>query len=128
MVWDFPLLLHAWTDLKSTFLDFFCRKVLPFTKKKSMASSTFWWCLDIIWGKGILGTVLWLSGILLIDLPCMMGIWGPYMASALLMSSVVIGQFLNWFFWMDYFKVFLDNHPTICYNILDSYAPLIFCL
>ena len=128
MVSDFPLLLHAWTDLKSIFLDFVCRKVLPFTKKKSMASSTFWWCLAIRGGKGILGMVLWCSGLLMIALPCMMGIWGPYMASALLMSSVVIGKFLIWLFWMASFKVCVDGHPMSCYNILASSAPLISCL
>ena len=30
----------------------------------------------------------------MIALPCLMGIWGTYMASSVLMSSVVIGQFL----------------------------------
>ena len=72
--------------------------------------------------------VLWCYGILLISLTCMMGIWGPYMASALLTSSMVIGKFLIWFFWMDYFKVCVDFHPTSCYNILASSAPLIYCL
>ena len=33
ILWDIPLLLHAWTDLKSIFPDFLCRKVLPFAKK-----------------------------------------------------------------------------------------------
>ena len=45
-------------------------------------------------GKGILGIVLWFYGLLMIDLPYMMGICGPYIASALLMLSIVIGQFL----------------------------------
>ena len=74
MVSDFPLLLHAWTDLKYIFLDFVCRKGLPFTKKQSMASSTFWWCLAIRGGKGVIVMVLWCSRLLLIALPCMMGI------------------------------------------------------
>ena len=47
------------------------------------------------------------------------------MASALMISSVLIGQFLIWFIWMDYFKVFVDGHPTSFCNILASYAPLI---
>ena len=108
MVSDFLLLLHSWTDLKYILLDFVCRKVLPFTEKKSMASSTFWWFLAIRGGKGILRMVLWWSGLLLIDLPVMMGIWGPYMDYALLMSLVVIGQFLIWFFCMAFLKVCVD--------------------
>ena len=94
MVSYFPLLLHAWTDMKSIFLDLVCRKGLTLIGKKSMASSTLWWCLATRWGKGIVDMVLWCSGILLFALPCMMGIWGPYMDSALLISSVVIGHFL----------------------------------
>ena len=73
---DFPLLLHALTDLKSIFLDFMCRKGIPLTKKKYMASSTFWWCLDMRGVEGIRVMVLWCSGVLMIDLPCMMGILG----------------------------------------------------
>ena len=97
-IWFMISLSLAWTDLKYIFLDFVCRKVLPFTMKKSMASSTFCWCLAIRGGKGILGMVLWCAGLLLIFLPCMMGIWEPYTASVLLMSSVVIRHFLMWFF------------------------------
>ena len=100
----------------------------PIYKEKSMASSTFWWSLDIRGDKGILGIVLWCSGILLIALPFIMGIWGPYMASALMISSVVIGQFLIWFFWMASFKVCVDGHTTICFNIISSYTPLIYRL
>ena len=48
----------------------------------------------MIGGKGILGMVLWYYGILLIAPTFMMGICGPYMSSALLMLSVVIGQFM----------------------------------
>ena len=44
--------------------------------------------------KGILGVVFWCSGILMVALPCMMGIWVPYMASALLVSFVVIGKIM----------------------------------
>ena len=102
MVSNFPLLFHAWTDLKYIFPDFLCRKVLPYTR-----------------------VVLWCSGIFMIALPCMMGIWGPYIASSLLMSSVVIGHLLIWFFWMAYLKVCVDVHPTICCNILALSAPLI---
>ena len=50
------------------------------------------------------------------------------MDSALLMSLVVIGQFMIWFFWMASFKVFVDGHPTSCFNILALSAPLIYCL
>ena len=128
MVSDFPLLLHAWTDLKSIFLDSMCRKMLPFKNTKSVASSTCWWCLAIRGGKGILGMVLWCYRILLIALPCMVGIWWPYMASALLMSSVVIVQFLIWFFWMDYLKVCVEGYPTSCCNILALSNPLIYFL
>ena len=128
MVSDFPLLLHAWTDLKSIFLDSVCRKMLPFTKTNSMASSTCWWCLATRGGKGILVMVLWWSELFLIALPFMVGIWGPYMASSLVMSLVVIGQFLIWFFWMAYFKVCVDGHPTRCCNILDFSDPLIYRL
>ena len=70
-------MFHDWTDLKSIFLDFVCSKGLTFTNKKSMASSTFWWCLAMRGGTGIIGMVLWCSGIIMIYLPCMMGIWGP---------------------------------------------------
>ena len=87
-----------------------------------------WWCLDMIGGKGILGVVMWCSGILLIALPCMVGIWGTYMASALLVSSVVIGNLLIRFFWEDYFKVFVDSHPTSFCSILGYSSPLIYCL
>ena len=59
MVSDFPLLLHAWTDLQYILLDFVCRKGLQFKKEKSMASSIFCWCLAMRGGKGILGMVLW---------------------------------------------------------------------
>ena len=93
----FPLLLHAWTDLKYIFFGLVCRKGLPLTKQ-SMAISTFWSCLATRGGKGILVMLLFWYGILLIFLPCMMGIWGPYMDSDLLISSVVIGQLLILFF------------------------------
>ena len=128
MVSDFPLLLHACTDLKSIFLDFVCRKGLQFTKKKYMARSTFWWCLTIRGGKVILGMVLWCSVILLIDLPCMVGIWGPLMASVMMMPSVVIRHFMIWFFWMDSCKICVDAHPTSCCNIIALSAPLIPCM
>ena len=126
MVLDFPPLLHAFTDLKSVFLDFVCRKGIPFTKGKSMASSTCLWCLSMIVGKGILGMVLWCSGILMIALPCMVVIWGPYMASAMLISSVVIVKLLIWFFLMAYFKVYVDSHRTSFCSILDFYGPSIY--
>ena len=94
IVSDFTLLLHAWTYLKSISLDLECRKGLQHTNKKYMASSTLSWCLEMIGGKGILRMVFWCSGFFLIDLPCIMGIWGPYMAYALPKSSVVIEQLL----------------------------------
>ena len=125
MVSYLPLLLHAWNDLKYIFLDFVRIKWLPFTKKKSMASSIFYWCLTTRGGKGIFGMALWCSGLLLIALPCIMGTWGPYMAYALLMSSEVIGKFMIWFFWMASFKLCVDSHPTSCCNILVSSATLI---
>ena len=50
------------------------------------------------------------------------------MASALLMPSMVIGQFMIWFFWMASFKVCVDGYPTNCCNIIALSAPLISCL
>ena len=44
--------------------------------------------------KDVIRGLFWYSGLLLMDLPCMMGICDPYMASALFMSSMVIGHFL----------------------------------
>ena len=49
-------------------------------------------------GKGINIIVLWCYGLLLTDLTCIMGICGPYIASTLLMSSIVIGHFIILFF------------------------------
>ena len=93
-----------------------------------MDRSTFWWCFVIREGKGILGMFTWRSRILLIDLPCMMGIWGQYMAFALLMLSVVIGQFLIWSFWTASIKVCVDGHPTSYCIIITLSAPLIYHL
>ena len=98
MVSDLPLLLNAWTDLKYIFLDLLCRKRLSLKNKKSMASSMFWRCLAMRGGKGIIGVVFCCSGILLIALPFMVVIWGPYMASSLLMFSVLIGKLPILFF------------------------------
>ena len=78
-------MLNACTDLKYIFFNFMCMKGVTFTKRKSMASSTLWLWLAPRGGKGILGMVLWYSGLLLMALYCIMGMWGPYMASALLM-------------------------------------------
>ena len=75
-------------------------------------------------GKGILGMFLWRSIPLLMDLPCMMGIYVPYISSALLMSYMVIGQFLVLFSTAS-FSVCVDNHPTICWNNIASSATLI---
>ena len=44
--------------------------------------------------KGIHRPVLWFYGLLMVAFPFIMGICSPYIASALLMSSIVIGQFL----------------------------------
>ena len=63
-----------------------------------MDISILWWFLAMSGGKGIIGVIFCWSGLLLIALPCMMVIWVPYMASDLLMSSVLIGQFLILFF------------------------------
>ena len=49
-------------------------------------------------GKGILGIVLWCYGLLIMDLPCMMGICGKYIAYDMFMLSMVIQKFLIWFF------------------------------
>ena len=128
IVSSFPMLLHAWTDLKYTFLDLVCRKGIPFTKKKSMASSILWWFLSMIGVNGILGMVLWFSGILLVALPCMMSIWGPYMDSDLLILYVVIVQFLILLVWVAYFRVCVYIHITSCWIILASYATFIYRL
>ena len=93
-----------------------------------MDSSKFWWCLAIRGGKVILGMVLWCSGILLIALNSIMGNWGTYMASNILMSLVIIGQFMIWLFWMDYLKVCVDGHPKIFCNNLAPSSTLISCL
>ena len=77
------------------------------------------------WGNGIFGMVLWCSGILLIILTCVMDILGEYMDSALLMSSVAIGQFLIWFFSTDSFMVCLDSCTTSSCSILALSAPFI---
>ena len=45
----------------------------------------------MVGGKGILGIFLWLSVLLMMDLPCMVGICGPYIDSYLLILSIVIG-------------------------------------
>ena len=71
-----------------------CRKELPFTKIKSIDIFTLWLFFAMIGGKYILRIVLWCSGLLLMNLTCVMGICGPYIASALLMSSMIIGQSL----------------------------------
>ena len=76
IVSDFPLLLHNWTDLKYIFLYLVSRKGLPLAKKTFMASFTLWCFLDMRGEKGIFGMFLWCYEILLIALPCMMGIWG----------------------------------------------------
>ena len=75
-------------------------------------------------GKGILGIVFWCYGLPLMDLTCMMGIYVPYISSALLMSYMVIGQFLVLFSTAS-FSVCVDDHPTICWNIIASSATLI---
>ena len=44
-------------------------------------------------GMGILGIVLWVYGFLMMALSCMVGICGPYIASYMLILSIVTGQF-----------------------------------
>ena len=48
--------------------------------------------------KGILRIVLWCSGLLLMAFPCMMNICVPYITYDILMLSIVIGQFMIYFF------------------------------
>ena len=55
------------------------------------------------------------------------GHFGAIDGYALMMPSVVIANILIWFFWMASFKVCIDSHPTSCYNIIASSAPLIYC-
>ena len=64
---DFPLLLHYFTELKYILPDFVCRKGIPFKKKKSIAISTLWWCLEmaevrLLWGFsfGALASFWWI--------------------------------------------------------------------
>ena len=76
-------------------------------------------------GKSILGVVFWCYGVLLMDLPCMMGICGTYMSSDMFMSYMVIEQFLILLVLMDYFSVCIDGHTMICWGILDLYTPLV---
>ena len=78
----------------------------------------------MVGGKGIIGIVFWCSGLLMMALPRMMGICGPYMDSVLLMSYMVIGQFLVLFSTAS-FSVCVDDHPTICWNIIAASATLI---
>ena len=86
------LLLHACTELKSILCHFVCRKGLPL--KKIIAISTLWWCFIMGGDKVIIGIILWFSGFLLIVLPWMVGICGPYIARDIFILSIVIGQFL----------------------------------
>ena len=50
------------------------------------------------------------------------------MASGLLMSLMVIGQFIIWLFWMDSINFFEDGHPTSFCNIIALSATLISCM
>ena len=47
----------------------------------------------------------------MMDFTCMMGICGLLMASALLMSYIMIGQFLILFVLKASFSVYVDVHP-----------------
>ena len=49
----------------------------------------------------------------MIALSCMIIILGPYMASSLLMSSVVFGVFLIRFLWTAYFRVYVNAHYIV---------------
>ena len=78
-------------------------------------------------GKGILGVILWCSVLFMVDFPCMIGICGLYIASYILMLSLVIGQFLILFFSTASFSVCVGVHTTSCWSILDFSAPLVSC-
>ena len=56
--------------------------------------------------------MLCFSGLVLVDLTCTTGVCGPYISSSMMIFSIVIGQFLIWFFSMDYFSICVDGHPT----------------
>ena len=63
-------------------------------KEKSIAISTLWWFFSMGGGKGILGFLLWCSGLIPTAFTFIMGICGPYIVSDLFISSMVIGKFL----------------------------------
>ena len=58
-------------------------------------------------------------------LPWMMGICGPYMASAQLILSMVIGQFLIWFSPLYSFSDCVDGYPTSFWSIIAASTTLI---
>ena len=78
--------------------------------------------------KGVLGVLLRLSVIVMVDLPCMEGICGPYIGSTVLTLYIVIGQLLITFLSPAPFSVCVHGHPTIFCSILDYSSTLISCL
>ena len=56
-------MFHACTDLKYIFLGFVCRKGITFTKKIHIYFA-FWWFLEMVGGKAILGILFWFSDLL----------------------------------------------------------------
>ena len=57
--------------------------------------------------------------------PWMMGICGLYMASDLIILSMLIGQFIIWFFPTASFSACFDVHTTIYWIIIATSDPLI---
>ena len=111
-------MLHDCIDLKSISSDFVCKKGILPTKKKSSAIFTFWWCLEMGGGEGILVIVFWFYALLLISLPLIMSICGPYMDYSWLIFYMEIGKFLIRFFPTDFFSACIYDYPKSCWIIL----------
>ena len=97
MISNVYLLLHTSTGLKSIFTYFVCKKRASIYKEKYIAIYILWWCFEMRGGMGIL-ILLWCSSLPIMDMPCMMGICGTYIYSALFISYMFIGKFLILFF------------------------------
>ena len=121
----FPLLLHAFTDLISIFLDFVSMKWLPFTKKNPYlfphcdgvlqweelrvssglscgALVSFWWiCL-----------LLWVSIVHILPLIC----W---------FHLLWLDSF--WFFSTAFFSACVDFRPNSCWSVINFSSTLISC-
>ena len=91
---DLPLLLHVCIDLKSILHNFVCSKGIPYTKENPIDIFMLWCYFSMVVDKGILGIVLWCSGLYMVTFHFMMVVCCLYIASDLLMLSMVIGQFL----------------------------------